>query len=96
MIHSGIITATTGSNVYWKQLESFVINLAEHQNVNVITVVGGKSECTSSRHVQDLVIGLSRKLLTRRLHGTDLIKRNVRNTPAEVQHMLSRHGKELC
>jgi hypothetical protein len=61
MIYSGIITATTGSDVYWNHLEPFVISLAEHQNMNVITVVGGKSECNDSRHVQDLVIGLSKK-----------------------------------
>jgi hypothetical protein len=95
MTYSGIITATTGSNVDWNHLESFVISVAEHQNMNVITIVGGKSECNSSRHVQELVIGLSRKLPTRRLHGNDLIKRNVSNTPAEVPHLLSRQSKIL-
>jgi hypothetical protein len=79
----GFVTTASGSYVFWKPLESFVLSMAEHQNTDVITVVGDKYECTSS-YVEELAAGLARKLPTRRVPGNELINRNFTRTLIEV------------
>jgi hypothetical protein len=86
LIWSGLLPSmVTTSYNFWKPLQSFVLNMAEHQNIKTVTVVGGGNECNSSEDIQGLVRKLSSKLPTRRVHGNALTKRQRYSMLTEVR-----------
>jgi hypothetical protein len=53
-------------------LELFVLSMARHQNVDLITIAGCKSKWNNGSFLQDLAGGLAKKYPTRLLNGSKL------------------------